>query len=65
VAGGKTHRYKWQNLPDDESEIPECSDAIVDFIMGLYRPNLSKDDKKKIGMAVKKDTAGIYRMRRI
>ena len=63
VAGGKTHRYKWQNLPDDESEIPECPDAIVDFIMGLYRPNLSKEDKKKVGTAVKKDAAGIDRMK--
>jgi len=63
IAAGKTHKYKWQNLPDTVEEIPECPKAIVDYVVSLYKPNIAKDDRKKMTIAVKKDAAQMDKMK--
>ena len=63
VREGKTCRYKWTNLPDQSDEIPECPMAIIDYIIGLYKPNFSKEDKKKITTSIKKDAASLDKLK--
>lgn len=63
IADGKTHKYKWTNLPDTAQEIPECPQHIMDFVMNLYKPNFSKDDKKKVATTAKKDSASMDKMK--
>ena len=63
IAQGKTYKYKWTNLPDTAEEIPECPQAIIDYVTKLYKPNLSKEDKKKVGTAAKKDGASMDKLK--
>lgn len=63
VASGKTHKYKWTNLPDTQQEIPECPQAIVDFVTNLYKPNFTKEEKKKVATSAKKDASGMDKLK--
>jgi len=63
IADGKTHKYKFMNLPDEISEIPECPKAVLDYINNLYKPVLSKEEKKKVAVSAKKDAHALDKMK--
>ena len=59
IVDGRTYKYKWINLPEQEEDLPEITDAIVDYIITLFNPKFNKEDKKKINTEVRKDNSGI------
>nr|WPF46472.1 MAG: hypothetical protein [Lake Baikal virophage 3] len=63
VASGKTYRYKWTNLPDEAHEIPVMPNSIIEYVISLYKPNFTKEDKKKITASTKKDATNMDKMK--
>lgn len=60
---GRTQFYKFQNLPNSPETIPECPDGIINYILELFRPNLSSTEKKTIRDTVKRENSGIEKLR--
>jgi len=60
---GRTHFYKFANLPNCPENVPECPQSIVDFINNLYRPNLTSEQKKTIRDTTKRENSGMEKLR--
>ena len=62
-VAGRTQSYRFLNLPNNQSGIPECPQAIIDYIHGLFRPVLNKDQLKNIKETTKRENAELYKLR--
>lgn len=62
-VGGRTQFYKFQNLPTTPEDVPDCPQAIVDYINSQFRPNLTTEQKKTIRETVKKENAGLDKLK--
>jgi hypothetical protein len=60
---GRTQFYKFLNLPTSPEDVPECPQDVVDYINTLFRPNLTKDDLKRIKETTKRENNGIEKLR--
>jgi len=62
-VAGRTQFYKFQNLPTSPDGVPECPQSIVDFINSIFRPNLTTEQRKTIRETVKKENAGMDKLK--
>ena len=60
---GRTQFYKVHNLPTNRNAIPPCPDAVVDYVLGLFRPTLSTAEKKTIRDTTKRENSGMDKLR--
>lgn len=63
LVDGRTQFYKFLNLPTSPADVPECPQEIVDYIGTLFRPNLNKEDIKRIKETTKRENNGVDKLR--
>ena len=63
VVNGRTQFYKFQNLPTTADGVPECPQSVVDYIHTLFRPTLTTEQKKVIKDSVKRENAGMDKLK--
>ena len=60
---GRTQFYKVQNLPTNVEAIPECPEAVISYVLDLFRPTLSTAERKSIRDSVKRENTGVDKLR--
>jgi hypothetical protein len=60
---GRTQFYKVHNLPTNPNAVPVCPDEVINYIHGLFRPNLSGAEKKTIRDTTKRENSGMDKLR--